>query len=104
VSPELSAVARDGDELLVTTGAASGKVKRLAHTPDVTLAPCDMRGVVVGGTEPVRATARVDDSAAARARVAEALRRKYKAKYRMLTLGERFRRNRAASVALVISD
>jgi PPOX class probable F420-dependent enzyme, Rv2061 family len=95
-------VARDGDALLVTTGAASGKVKRLAHTADVTLTPCDVRGVVAPGAVPVAARAVVDDSPETRERVATALRGKYRAKYRMLELGGKLRR-RPESVALVLS-
>lgn len=41
-------IARDGGRLLVITGAASGKVKRLRHTARVVVAPCDMRGRVTG--------------------------------------------------------
>ena len=41
-------VARDGDALVVTTPAGSGKVKRLRHTSRVTVAPCDVRGRVQG--------------------------------------------------------
>ncbi|WP_222272317.1 PPOX class F420-dependent oxidoreductase [Modestobacter marinus] len=36
--------APDGADLLVWTRADSGKVKRLRHTPRVTVAPCDVRG------------------------------------------------------------
>jgi PPOX class probable F420-dependent enzyme len=36
--------APDGDTLVVWTRADSGKVKRLRHTPRVTVAPCDFRG------------------------------------------------------------
>jgi PPOX class probable F420-dependent enzyme len=41
------------------TSSGSGKAKRLAHTPRVTVQPCDGRGRVKPGTEPVEATARV---------------------------------------------
>ena len=40
--------APDGDSLVVWTRADSGKVKRLRHTPRVTVAPCDVRGRVQG--------------------------------------------------------
>ncbi|MGB5952921.1 MAG: PPOX class F420-dependent oxidoreductase [Ornithinimicrobium sp.] len=42
-----------------TTGGTSGKVKRLGHTPSVTLQPCNARGDITIGTQPTRATARV---------------------------------------------
>lgn len=41
------------------TSSGSGKAKRLAHTPRVTVQPCDARGRVRAGTEAVQATARV---------------------------------------------
>ena len=41
------------------TSSASGKAKRLAHTPRVTVQPCNMRGVVEPGTSPTEATAKV---------------------------------------------
>ncbi|SFF15501.1 PPOX class F420-dependent oxidoreductase [Blastococcus tunisiensis] len=40
--------APDGDSLVVWTRADSGKVKRLRHTSRVTVAPCDVRGRVLG--------------------------------------------------------
>ena len=40
--------APDGESLVVWTRADSGKVKRLRHTPRVTVAPCDVRGRVQG--------------------------------------------------------
>lgn len=42
-----------------TTGATSGKVKRLRHTPRVTLQRCDMRGTVDEAAPVVEATAQV---------------------------------------------
>lgn len=52
--------------LVVVTGARSGKVKRLRHTPRVELAPCDSRGTVLGSA--VRGQARIlsSDEAASR--------------------------------------
>jgi PPOX class probable F420-dependent enzyme len=52
-------VASDGDALLVTTPAASGKVKRLRHTPRVEMRPCTRSGRVPEGAEPVSATAEI---------------------------------------------
>jgi uncharacterized protein len=40
--------APDGDSLVVWTRADSGKVKRLRHTARVTVAPCDVRGRLLG--------------------------------------------------------
>lgn len=52
----------EGDELLMTTGADSWKVKRIRRSPRVTLAPCTARGTVTGET--VEATAVIVDDAA----------------------------------------
>jgi uncharacterized protein len=41
------------------TSSASGKAKRLAHTERVTIQPCNMRGVVKPGSEPVDAVAKL---------------------------------------------
>ncbi|HWM19820.1 MAG TPA: PPOX class F420-dependent oxidoreductase [Ilumatobacteraceae bacterium] len=41
----------------IETSSGSGKAKRLAHTSNVTVQPCGLRGAVKAGTEPVEATA-----------------------------------------------
>jgi hypothetical protein len=43
------------------TDADSGKVKRIRNFADVTLQPCDSRGRVTAGSEPVAATATIID-------------------------------------------
>jgi hypothetical protein len=45
-TPVLFAI--DGDRLLVRTAHDAGKLKRLAHTSRVSVAPCDQRGRVLG--------------------------------------------------------
>jgi uncharacterized protein len=47
------------DEIGFWTSSASGKAKRLAHTARVTVQPCNGRGVVKPGSEPIDATARI---------------------------------------------
>lgn len=42
--------ARVDDNLYVMTLRASGKVKRISHTPQVRIAPCDRAGVLLGET------------------------------------------------------
>ncbi|GAA3215092.1 PPOX class F420-dependent oxidoreductase [Microbacterium terregens] len=96
-------VVRDGDDLLVTTGATSGKVKRLGHTPRVTLAPCDMRGRVLEGAEAVEATATVRSDAATRDRVERALSRKYGVRYKLIRAGQKLSRGTSSSVTLVVN-
>lgn len=67
-------VARDGDALVVITGADSGKVRRIRNNPAVTLAPCDVRGNVKGEAIPGRAT--VLDREASR-RITALVRKRY---------------------------
>ena len=42
--------AQDGSRLLVRTAADAGKLKRIAHTPDVEVTPADSKGRHVGAT------------------------------------------------------
>ncbi len=49
----------EGGRAGFTTGAASGKAKRLRHTSDVTLQLCDQRGRVIEGSAAVHGTARI---------------------------------------------
>lgn len=93
-------IVRDGERLLVTTGAESGKVKRLGHTPRVTLTPCDMRGRVAKGAASIEATAVVDEAPETREVVEAALLKKYGNAYRLVRLGQR---RVARSVSLVIT-
>lgn len=94
-------VVRDGDRLLVTTGGTSGKVKRLRHTPRVTVTECDVRGGIAPDATPATAHAVVDASEQTRARLDAALKAKYGMKYRLIRLG---RRRDTSSVALVLTD
>jgi PPOX class probable F420-dependent enzyme len=94
-------VAPDGERLLVTTGASSGKVKRLARTPRVTLTPCDMRGRVREGALSVEAVAVVVDTAEARDALDAALLAKYGIQYRMVR--RRAKRRPYESVPVIIT-
>ena len=72
VSTPVWVVGLTGGGLGFWTSSGSGKAKRLAHTPRVTVQPCNARGVVKPGTDPVPATARLvtgDELEAIRARV-----------------------------------
>lgn len=51
--------ALDGGDVGFYTSSASGKAKRLAHTPRVTVQPCNARGRVREGSTPIEGTARV---------------------------------------------
>jgi PPOX class probable F420-dependent enzyme len=82
--------APDGEgHLVVWTGAQSGKVKRLRHTPAVTVAPCDRRGKVTGDAVP--GTARLLPDADL-PRIDAAMARKYGVPYRLTTLVTRLGR------------
>lgn len=82
-------VVPDGDDLLVWTPAASGKVKRLRHDPRVDLAPCSRAGKVAADAPHVAGDATVHGDDAALAAVTAALRRKYGLEYRVITTVER---------------
>ena len=82
--------APDGSgHLLVWTGSESGKVKRLRHTPAVTVAPFDRRGRVTGTAVPGTARLLSDSELP---RVHEAMSRKYGLLYRVSTAGTRLGR------------
>lgn len=74
-------VVRDGDALLVTTGAGSGKVKRIRHTPSVTVQACDRAGTPRDGAAVMRAVASIDESTETRERLEQLLHDKYGAQY-----------------------
>ncbi|HUN05882.1 MAG TPA: PPOX class F420-dependent oxidoreductase [Aggregatilineales bacterium] len=49
--------AHEGDQLFILTLPGAGKVKRIQHTARVTVAPCDVRGNLLG--DAVEAQARI---------------------------------------------
>jgi uncharacterized protein len=57
VATPVWAVPLDGGRIGFWTSSGSGKAKRLAHTPAVTIQPCDARGKVKPGTSPTEASA-----------------------------------------------
>ena len=59
VATPVWSVPLDGDEFGFWTSSGSGKAKRLAHTDRVRVQPCDARGKVKTGSEPLEGTARV---------------------------------------------
>ena len=98
-------VARDGEALVVTTGGDSGKVKRLRHTPRVTLQACDRAGRPDDGAPVLTAPASVHDDDDARARLDELFHDKYGAQYRAIrALGRVRGRDRSASVVVRIME
>lgn len=82
--------AQEGDRLYVTTLATSGKVKRLRNNSQVEVAPCDVRGALLGGA--VKGAATILNDAADAARANRALNRKYGITKRLFDLAMRLRR------------
>jgi PPOX class probable F420-dependent enzyme len=93
-------VVADGDALAIWTVATSGKVKRIRNNPEVTVAPCDLRGRPRG--EAVKARAEVL-SAQDTERVRGLLRKKYGLQARLTLLGSRLRRGEAGTIAIGIT-
>ncbi|WP_439564836.1 PPOX class F420-dependent oxidoreductase [Microcella sp.] len=88
-------VARHDDALLVTTGAEAGKVKRVRHTPQVTLQACNRVGTPLPGTSVVEALASVHDDDETRAHLDAALREKYGVQYAAIRAMSALRGRRA---------
>lgn len=78
-------IARDGDELVVTTERNTGKVKRLRNDPTVTLRPCSRMGAVQPDAITVRARARIAGPSTEDSRADSAFRRKYGWQFRAIT-------------------
>jgi hypothetical protein len=93
-------VGRDGDELIVWTQAAAGKVKRVRNNPAVELAECDLRGRPRGET--VKGTARILDAAGTE-RGRRVLRKKYGVAGRVVIGSSRLFRGRDSTVCLAIA-
>ena len=82
-------IARDGDDLIVTTPRRSGKVKRLRNDSRVTLVPCDRRGRVQEGASVVEASARIVSDEDTVERLGRVFLGKYRLEYRAFLLIER---------------
>ena len=85
-------VGRDGDALVVTTPAGSGKVKRLRNNNVVELQPCNRRGAVDDDAPTVTAVAEVVEGDGVMRRLDEVLRPKYALEYRIVMGMERLLR------------
>lgn len=77
-------IARDGDELVVTSERATGKVKRLRNDGRVTLRPCSRMGAVEPDAITVEAAGRIAGAAGEDKRADSALRSKYGLQYRAI--------------------
>jgi len=92
--------AMDGDRMLIWTETKSWKVKRIRHTPRVTVGACDARGNPKGPQ--VDATAAVlDDADTEHTRAAIA--HKYRILGWLLVKGSLLRRGRSGTVGLAVT-
>jgi PPOX class probable F420-dependent enzyme len=82
-------IARDGEDLVVTTPAMSGKVKRLRNSPRVELRPCDRMGKVKDDAAVVAGNAVIESGEAVTARLNEIFLAKFRAEYRIFMFIER---------------
>lgn len=73
-----------------TTGATTGKVKRIRNNPAVTLRPCDARGKVADGAVEVTAMASVLLGADA-APIEHAIKAKYGLMFTLMTVGSKIK-------------
>ncbi len=96
-------LAQSGNELLITTSATSGKVKRLRHTARVQLVPCSATGSVADGATVVDLRAEVRTDAETMARLDSALESKYGLSYKAIRLGHKLRGKSNESVAVVVT-
>jgi uncharacterized protein len=98
-------IARDGDSLVVTTPAGSGKVKRLRNNSRVQLQPCGRMGKVVEGTHPIEAHARIMDDPATVERLGAVFLAKFRLEYRIFMFIEgRSKDGQKQRVMLKITD
>jgi uncharacterized protein len=82
-------VVPDGDALAVFTPAGTGKLKRIGHTPRVTVAECSRRGKVADDVVPVEACATTTADPAEVDRVTRLLADKYGFQFKVFMLVER---------------
>lgn len=94
-------LAPDGDDLVVITGADSGKAKRLRNNSTVLLAPCDSRGRLKGSQ--IDGQAQLEDESGTE-RVRSLIESRYGWQYRAISLLERVRRQQGAQVGIRISS
>jgi hypothetical protein len=94
-------VARDGDELVLTTAPDAGKVKRVRRDGTARVAPCTVRGRPTGAEVPARA--RMLDAAGVR-RAQRLIARKYWVLGRIGLLNSRLRRGSGPGAIAITLD
>lgn len=96
-------IAQHGDDLVVTTGLTTGKVKRLRNDPRVLLRPSSRSGEVDPGAETVAGTATIVQDAAGMAAPGDALQKKYGFLYRAIGWARTLRGSKDTSCMLRIT-
>ena len=100
-------IAAFGNDLVVTTPAGSGKLKRLRNNPRVLLTPCGRFGAVADDAVPVEATCEILGPDRDHLGQKAVLRRKYGAEYRVVVameaLHRRLRHNSDGRIILRIT-
>ena len=95
-------IARDGDDLLVTTPAGAGKLKRLRNNPLVELRECSRMGKVADDAPVVTAAGSEERESD---RIVDIFKRKYKLEYRiMLGIEKLASKGNARRMIIRISD
>ncbi len=98
-------IAREGDTLIVTTPAGTGKVKRLRNDSRVELRASNRMGKVAEDAPVFRGTASIVEDPAAVERMGETFLAKYKLEYRIfLWIERRGKHGRAQRYKLVITE
>ncbi|WP_416958151.1 PPOX class F420-dependent oxidoreductase [Streptomyces sp. Agncl-13] len=100
VPTPVGSLVQDGT-LYALTPPETGKVKRIRNNPQVTIAPCDMKGTVPTGAPVVRAAARLLDPAET-VRVQEMMRRRF-FMYRLVRLADRALGRERRLVAIAVT-
>ena len=94
-------IARDGDDLVVTTPAASGKVKRLRNNSRVEMRACDRRGSVREGAPVVTGSAEIESGVGATAKANAIFLAKFTLVYKIFMVIERLGRGGGKDRALL---
>jgi PPOX class probable F420-dependent enzyme len=81
-------IARDGDQLIVTTPAESGNVKRLRNSSRVELQACSRMGKTADDSVPVQGDAVITGDAKSVERLSGVFRKKYPLEYRLFMVVE----------------
>ncbi|GAA2757910.1 PPOX class F420-dependent oxidoreductase [Actinopolymorpha rutila] len=97
-------IVRDGDALYVTTGATTGKARRVRRDPRVALRPCSRLGRVGEDAPSVSAVAEIVTDPEVTEQVMSAFRSKHGVQFRLAMALERFRKKGGGRILLRITS